>query len=95
MKEKLFATKVRVCDDLINSVHVTTADIVPGQLFSSGVQFDVTVRSVFRRREDISNSCCDYVQHIQSADKAPLHEQELLTKEYSETRTESTNKRVL
>jgi hypothetical protein len=28
--------------------------------FSSGDQFDVTVRRVFRGRKDTSNSCCDY-----------------------------------
>jgi hypothetical protein len=49
MKEKVCATEVR--DDPSDRIHVTTVDNVPGQLFSSGAQFDVTVRHVFRRRE--------------------------------------------
>jgi hypothetical protein len=39
---------------------------------------------VFKWREDTSNSCCDYVQYIQSADNSPSHEQEVLKKEYYE-----------
>jgi len=33
MKEKVYATEVRVCDDVINRIQVTAADIVPGQMF--------------------------------------------------------------
>jgi hypothetical protein len=33
MKEKVCATEVRVCDNLINRIQATVADIVSGQLF--------------------------------------------------------------
>jgi len=33
MKEKTYATDVRVCEDLINRIQVTAAYIVPGQIF--------------------------------------------------------------
>jgi hypothetical protein len=39
MKEKVYATEVRVCDDLINCIHLTAADIVRGQLFRQGLNF--------------------------------------------------------
>jgi hypothetical protein len=51
MMDKVYATEVRVCDDIINHIWVTVADILPGQLFSSGAQSDVTVTRVFRLRE--------------------------------------------
>jgi hypothetical protein len=47
-------------------------------------QFDVTLILVFRRREDISNICCAYVQYIQSAGKSQPHGHEILKMEYSE-----------
>jgi hypothetical protein len=31
MKENMYATKVEVCDDLINRIQLTAADIVAGQ----------------------------------------------------------------
>jgi hypothetical protein len=53
--------------DSVNRIQVTAVEIVPGQ-FSSGVQFDVTVRLVFRRKGDTSKSCYEYIQYTQSAD---------------------------
>jgi hypothetical protein len=85
IKVNVYGAEVRVCDDLINRTQET---IVPGQLFLSGAQFDVTVSRVFMRREDTSNNQCDYVQYIQSANKSPPYEQEVLKKEYSEVTIE-------
>jgi hypothetical protein len=53
---KSYATEVRVCDNLINSIQVTAADIVTRQIFSSGAQMYVNVRDMFRSREDASVS---------------------------------------
>jgi hypothetical protein len=85
MKENDYATEVQVCIDLTQE---TAADIVPGQLFFGMAQFDVSVRHLFMWREDTSNCCCDYPKYIQSSDKSPSHEQEVLTKEYSYVTTE-------
>jgi hypothetical protein len=38
--------------------------------------------------KDTLNSCWDYVQYSQSADKSPPHEQEVLKKEYYEVKIE-------
>jgi hypothetical protein len=46
MKRTVYAAEIRVCDDQIKCIQVTTADTVPGQLFSSGTQFDVTESGV-------------------------------------------------
>jgi hypothetical protein len=63
--------------------------------FSSGAQFDVTVRRVLRRK-DTSNSCCDYVQRIQSAGKSSPHEQEALkTDDWSDDWKNSTKCRII
>jgi hypothetical protein len=50
------------------------------------------MRHVFRWREDTSNNCYDYVQYVQSADKSPPDEQEVLKKEYSQVMIENATK---
>jgi hypothetical protein len=34
--EEVYAMEVQVCDDPVNCIHVTAANIIPGQLFSCG-----------------------------------------------------------
>lgn len=70
MKEKIYATEVWVCYDLVNHIQVTDADFIPGQLFFVRTSILFTMRHLFRWREDTSNSFCDY----QSADKSSPHE---------------------
>jgi hypothetical protein len=76
MKEIVYATEVRVCDDLINRIQVTAADIVSGQLLSSGARPYATVRRVF---ETVVVICVMY----QSADKSLPHEHEIISELYS------------
>jgi hypothetical protein len=32
--EEVYAMEIQVCDDPVNRIHVTAADIIPGRLFS-------------------------------------------------------------
>jgi hypothetical protein len=48
----------------------------------------VTMRCVFRQRENTSNICCDYIQYIQCPDKSPPLEQKSTQKKYSEVTIE-------
>jgi hypothetical protein len=70
MKGNVYATEVRVCDYVINRIKATAADIRPGQLpFVRGSDWHYCKAcSDVGGGEDTSNSCCDYVQHIHSAD---------------------------
>jgi hypothetical protein len=48
VNEKVYATEVRVCEDLINRIQLTAAGIVSGLDFIRGSIY-VTVRRVLRR----------------------------------------------
>jgi hypothetical protein len=64
-----------------------------GNYFSSGAEFNITVRHVYRQREDTLNISCDYIQCIQCADVSPPHKQKSTHKKYFEVTSEKCYKR--
>jgi hypothetical protein len=74
-KENVYATEVLDRDDLINSIEVAAAHIVPSQLVSVRDSNRCRCEACVQAEGYTSNICCDYVQYIQCADKYPPHEQ--------------------